>query len=87
MTKTPTTFYLPETMADWPFPRRFSPHYPEVPTESINWILGVRHVDERVEAVLKKAQVGRNTSGLESETTSSLLCERFILLSGLPQSL
>ena len=56
--QTRTTFYLPETMADWPFPRRINPHYPEVAIESENWILGVRPIDDTFKAALKKSYVG-----------------------------
>lgn len=66
------TFYLPETMTDWPFLRTLSPHYPEVAIESVDWILGVRPIDERLKVILNKAQVGENISRLESEATSSV---------------
>lgn len=60
-------------MVDWPFPRRLSPHYPEVAIESINWILGVRPVDERFKAILRKTNIGENIIQKLSLAMSSLL--------------
>lgn len=41
----PKMFYLPDTMANWPWPRLISPHYEAVKIEAEAWFRSFKAVD------------------------------------------
>ena len=46
--------YLPDTMADWPWPRAINPHYKEIGAESDSWFKEFKPFTERSQYAFDK---------------------------------
>ena len=51
--------YLPDTMANWPWPREFNPHYEEVKAESDAWFESFKAFIPRSQLAFSKGEFGR----------------------------
>jgi len=51
--------YLPDTMANWPWPRAISPHHEEVKAESDVWFESFKAHNPRSQLATNKAKFGR----------------------------
>ncbi|KAI0642461.1 terpenoid synthase [Trametes meyenii] len=54
-----TTFRLPDTLADWPLPRRINVHYPEVSEESIVWIRSFNAFSPAAQQIFERGNFGK----------------------------
>lgn len=54
--------YLPDTMANWPWPRAINPHYEEVEAESDAWFEGFKPFAKRLQLALETCDPGRLAS-------------------------
>ncbi|EED79566.1 predicted protein [Postia placenta Mad-698-R] len=58
----PKMIYLPETMANWPWPRYINPHYEEVKAESDAWFKGFKPFTKQSQIAFDKGDLGRLAS-------------------------
>ena len=49
--KHPDMLHIPDTLADWPWPRSLNPHYEEVSEQSTEWLRSFNAFPSRVQAV------------------------------------
>ncbi|KAI8996452.1 terpenoid synthase [Trametes punicea] len=54
----PQFYRLPDTMANWPWPRRVNPFYEEVSAESSKWLRSFKAFDEKGQIMLDKCNFG-----------------------------
>lgn len=54
----PKMIYLPETMANWPWPRYINPHYEEVKAESDAWFKGFKPFTKQSQIAFDKGDLG-----------------------------
>ena len=53
-----TSIYLPDTLAQWPFPRRINPHYDTVSTQSATWARNFGAFGIRAQKAFDKCDFG-----------------------------
>ena len=51
--------YLPETMADWPWPRAINPYYKEVSAQSDAWFHSFKAFSARSQKAFDKCDFGK----------------------------
>ena len=51
--------YVPDTMAAWPWPRKFNPLYDEVEAESIAWLKSYKPYTPESQVAHDKGEIGR----------------------------
>lgn len=54
----PQTIHLPETMANWPLPRRLNPHYAAVVQQSAEWISSFGAFGPKAQTAFDKCNIG-----------------------------
>ena len=54
----PPILYLPDTMAEWPWPRTLNVHYLDVQRESGEWFLGFDALGPRSQSAFTKCNFG-----------------------------
>ncbi|OSX64664.1 hypothetical protein POSPLADRAFT_1134967 [Postia placenta MAD-698-R-SB12] len=58
MSAQPKMIYLPDTMANWPWPRAINPHHEEVEAESDAWFEGFKPFTKRLQLALETCDPG-----------------------------
>lgn len=53
-----STFYIPKTMANWPWQRAINPHYKEINAKSNAWLKTFKPFNEKSQIVFDKCAVG-----------------------------
>ncbi|KAI0345586.1 terpenoid synthase [Trametopsis cervina] len=61
---TPELFYIPETMADWPWPRVMNPHYKEVTAASSEWFRSFKPFNEKSQHAFDKGDFAKTNLNL-----------------------
>lgn len=51
--------YVPDTMSNWPWPRKINPLYEEVEAESIAWLSSFQPLTPESQNAHNKAHIGR----------------------------
>ncbi|KAH7887274.1 isoprenoid synthase domain-containing protein [Phlebopus sp. FC_14] len=59
------TLYLPETMANWPWPRAINPHYEQVSAESNAWFHGFKAFTQRSQHAFDKCDFEHLRTGCD----------------------
>ncbi|KAF9806349.1 hypothetical protein IEO21_08705 [Rhodonia placenta] len=62
MSDQPKMIYLPDTMANWPWPRAINPHHEEVKAESDAWFEGFKPFTKQSQVAFDKCDFGRLAS-------------------------
>lgn len=52
------TFYIPKTMANWPWQRAINPHYEEMKAESNAWLKTFKPFNEKSQIAFDKCDFG-----------------------------
>lgn len=59
MVKQTETIYIPDTMANWPWPRKVNPHYKQAKAESLAWIRSFKAFSARSQYAFEKGDFGQ----------------------------
>ena len=72
--KEQTYLYLPDTMANWPWPRRINPYYEEVTAESGAWFKSFKLFTPESQYAYDKCDFGRLAAIAYPDLSRGALC-------------